>query len=312
MRSVLVLIALLLAACEETIVLGTECPSRDGPCAKKQPLPGDRDEAGSITEDGRDSGEVVNPSLDGGVDPGLLDSGAADSGRSPRDASVIQPPDARPREDAGPALFPAFRNPSFELVDGGQEGELDFTPTGPGPGGQVETSIAPWYPCRKGFSVKASAMYGFPNQTTVTKRDGQTFLTDSFPIVIKNYNGLMQELAEPMLPDRHYAFLVDIFVQPPIAISATPVQYSFELQDGDLGCLAPRKLVASDPLTPGEWTTVCMNFMTPPESPLQQPIRNVMITANSNFDSLTLMAEMNIDNIRYDPACANKPPSPSP
>lgn len=299
MRSALVLIALLLAACEETIVLGTECPARNGPCEKKLPPPDDGDEGGSMVDEGDSGGDSSKPGADGGIDdPGLLDAGDGDSGRSPRDGSVMPAQDARAQEDAGPALFPRFRNPSFELIDGGEEGSLSFTPMSGS--ALVDTSISPWTTCRAGLSV-SSSVSGF-NQPTITPREGRTLLTDTFPIVYMNLNGLFQELEEPLVPAQRYAFAVDVFLQLPTILqqNAAVSEYFFEMQAAvdPLGCLQGRRLATSSSIEPNAWKTVCMHFTTPP----QQAIRDVMILVNS--PSPVNVASLHIDNMRYDAKCA--------
>jgi hypothetical protein len=301
MRGVLVLIALLLSACEQTIVLGTECPPRSGPCDMKQPLPGEDDDGGS-TGGMRDGGdEQTNEGGDAGVDgPGRRDAGAGDSGPA-RDASVVPMRDAGPAEDAGPALFPAFRNPSFELFDGGQVGALP--PTTGTAGAPAESSIPPWYTCRPGTSVNSLVMYGLgENQTTVRPRDGDTFATDTIPLVVFNLNnGLTEELGEPLLPDQRYAFAVDLFAQPDLL---QPAEYVLDLLAADVGCFFGRKLASSDRVVPGEWQTYCVRFISPPEALLQAPIRSVMFQLSAPGSPVNLSAAMHIDNIRFDPKCA--------
>ncbi len=50
-----------------------------------------------------------------------------------------------------------------------------------------------------------------------------------------------------------------------------------------------------------------MHFTTPPESPLQPPIRSVMFQINAPGNPVNILAAMHIDNIRYDAACAYLP-----
>ena len=138
MRPALALFALLSAACADTVVLGTECVT-GGACDQIRPPPG---------TDGLDAGGPQSEFIDGGEDPPAtgLDSGSdeqppleplRDSGPRPtRDASIFPIRDAaRPPPvpaDAGPPMFPMFVNPSFELVDGGREGEVtEFNPQAP-------------------------------------------------------------------------------------------------------------------------------------------------------------------------------------
>ena len=113
-----------LAACDATVVLGTDCPPRRGVCLGDC-APGDEPES----EDAR-SGDAHIGALDGDV---LADA----------------------HVDAGPAIFPPLENRSFELRDGGVEGGLPLL--------TIPSPIAPWYACRTGLSTATSMRAGMAN-----------------------------------------------------------------------------------------------------------------------------------------------------
>jgi hypothetical protein len=300
MRRALALFALLSAACAETVVLGTECLTASGVCEQSRPLP---------DSDGVDAGGA--PSGDGGEDPppSSLDGGdeqppvePRDSGPPPRDAGLLPIRDAaRPPPvpaDAGPAAFPMFINPSFELVDGGQEGEI--APIGQNAQSPAESPIAPWYICRNGTFVTSSASYGLPGRmTTVTPRDGNTFITDTFliPLLAFNANGITQELAQPLQPGKRYAFAVDVYAEFDLVMLRELV---LEVQSTEaLGCLLGRTVAVSAPIPPGSWQTRCIDFIAPePLTPLSRPVQNLMIMVSAPGDPLNLTGRLHIDNIR--------------
>jgi hypothetical protein len=308
MRCALVLIALLFcSACEETVVLGTECPAQNGVCEKRQSPTGDENDTGMTPpegdRDGGDGSSQPNMDLDGGKEePQGNDASQRDAGDG-NGANVAPPKDARPTEpeDAGPALFPPFVNPSFELVDGGREGDVvETTPGAPSP---VETSIAPWYTCRRGISVSSSVTYGLPgNQYTVRPVDGDTFITDTFPIVVGNANGITQDLSAPLLPGQRYAFAVEVWAERDPLMFSEPV-LELAVSDG-FGCLLGRKIGMSQSITPDGWRKACITFTTPAVSQLQPSIRTLMLLINAPNDPVNF-APMHFDNIRPDPECGN-------
>jgi hypothetical protein len=305
MRPALVSIALLFcSACEEVVVLGTECPSRDGTCEKQHPPIGDENDTGMQAPDGErsDGGDdqlPPNGDLDAGRGGAMNKDGGQLDGNA-RDATTPPARDARPAEpvDAGPAMFPPFINPSFELVDGGHEGELTV-PNPPSPP-SAETAIAPWYACRRGMSVNSSVTYSvLGNSYTVTPRQGNTFLTDTFPIVALNFNGVTQDLAAPLTPGQRYAFAVDVWAQrDPVMVG----EVVLELGAGDVSCVVARKIAESKPISPDGWRKACFDFIAP--APLNPFSSTVMFVINVPNDWLNL-APVHFDNIRPDPECGN-------
>src|SRR5687768_15923167 len=142
MRSLaLLLTSALLPACHEIVVLGSECPSGSRLCL---------DEPGS-TPDGSGSGldSGVNPQRDAGLEldaDGALD--VADAGPLGDAADTgSEAPELHGATDGALGVFPAFQNPSFELVSG-STGDVN------------DQRIAPWYACRTGIWVQASAQAG--------------------------------------------------------------------------------------------------------------------------------------------------------
>jgi hypothetical protein len=300
MRRALAVIALFSAACADTIVLGTECLTASGVCEQQKPPPGsDGLDAGSPPAEFTDGGEEPPAaSLDGGGEERPpIETPPLDSGRPPRDASLLPPLDARVPPvpaDAGPPGFPTFINPSFELVAGGREGAI--AETIPGAQSPSETSIAPWYVCRSGTSVNSSVSYGLlGRQETVTPRDGNTFITDTFPIVALNLNGITQELALPMTSGKRYAFAVDVYAQPdPLMFRELVLELRWS---ESFGCTFGFPLAISEPITPGAWETKCFDFIAP------NPVRNVMFMVNAPGDLVNFTA-LHFDNIRADdPVC---------
>lgn len=301
MRSALVLIALLLcSACEEMVVLGTECPAQDGTCKKVQ-SPGEND-TGTPGDDGRgDGGEdqlPPNGDLDAGSDELMKDAGRRDGSAGGRDATVFPIRDARPSEpeDAGPALYPSFVNPSFELVDGGREGPLPGPMLGSPPA--LETAIAPWYTCRDGTTINTSVSSPLSGTMTVRPSDGNAFITDTFPIVALNTNGITQELKDPLIPGQHYAFAVDLWAVRDITQIRDLV---LEVAAGDgVGCWFSPPLASSMPIAPGgPWKKSCISFIAP------APLRALSFRVNAPGDFVNLTAAMHIDNIRPDVECGN-------
>jgi hypothetical protein len=179
----------------------------------------------------------------------------------------------------------------------------------------MESGIAPWYTCRTGFSINNSVTYDPLNGPPVTIRpkEGDTFLTDTFPIFIGNLNGLAQYFAEPLKPGQHYAFAVDLYAQPDFTSMAIPTPnpgLALDLSTADaLGCIFGRKLTNSVTVPPGAWTKVCLNFLTPPEGGLLPPIRGVMMQAGATIGAFSAL---HIDNIRADPTCTDLPLSARP
>lgn len=309
MRHALVLIALFSAACADTVVLGTECLTASGACERQKPLVGDGNDGSSPPPELVDAGEDAPASnLDAGLDdPPPEDTTTPEAGRTPRDAGPFPIRDARPPavpEDAGPALFPAFINPSFELVDGGREGAINETNEGALTASA--TSIAPWYACRDGVSVNSTTTYGLPGrQETVTPRDGNTFITDTFPIVVRNLNGVTQELAVPLEAGKRYAFAVDVYAQPD-ALMLRELQLDLLWADA-FGCFLGRPLATTLPIPPGSWQTRCIDFIAPvPANPLSRGVRNLMFMVTAPGDLLNFTA-LHFDHIRPDPMCGNAP-----
>jgi hypothetical protein len=295
MRWALLLIALTAWGCEETIFLGSECPAQNGACAREQPLPGDpRDGGGTPPEQVRDAGEPPLASDGGGEDPSRFDAASGDAGR---DATVGSMRDAYVPEDAGPALFPPFLNPSFEIIDGGTEGELPTT--SPGVPNELSTSIPPWYTCRSGTTLNSSWTVADPFNPgaalVVYPTEGKTFVTDTFPIVAFNFNGFSQDLAEPLRPGQRYAFAVDVWAER----DALPFSdLVLELAYGDpLGCLLGRNLASSPMVATGGWRKVCLDFVAPAGNPPYQGVRTLMLMINAPRDYANT-ARMHIDNIR--------------
>jgi hypothetical protein len=298
MRRAFALLALLSAGCADPVVLGSECLTASGVCEQSKPLPdGDGVDAGGAPSEA-DGGEDPPPSsLDGGGDeqPPME---PRDSGGPPRDAAMIpvirdaaRPPPVPP--DAGPATYPQFLNPSFELVDGGSEGEVSEFPNAQLPS---ESPIAPWYNnCRTGTTVTSMATYGLPGRmTTVTPSDGDTFVTDTFPIVVLNTNGITQELTEPLVAGKRYAFAVDVYAQFDLLMLRELV-LDVMYPDPLVNCLG-RPLAVTTPIPPGSWQTRCIDFIAP-ES-LARPIRSLMLMANAPGDFVNITAALHFDNIR--------------
>ncbi len=319
MRRALALIALLSAACADTVILGTECVTGGGTCEQIKPAPGG---------EGVDAGGAPSDVIDGGEEPPAanLDSGGDEQppaepprdsgGRPPRDASFFPIRDAaRPLPvpaDAGPAEFPAFSNPSFELVDGGREGML--VETSQGAQSPYETSVAPWYVCRGGTSVASMVSYTFglpPRTTMVAPRDGNTFITDTIPLVAFSFGGLTQELGEPLVPGKRYAFAVDVFAQPDALMFR---EFVLELRYADsFGCFfgfIGYPLAMTTPITPGAWETKCIDFIAPqPDSPLSRNgIRHVILMASVPLDPVNF-SPLHFDNIRPHAMCGNAVPA---
>jgi hypothetical protein len=303
-RRAFLVIALLVSACEKTIVLGSECPSHNGACAKEHvPTEDGSDASDPGHEDGNDAGDAPTGTLDAGASGvGGGDAGGRDAGRLDRDAGVLPMRDARVPEDAGPALFPPFANPSFELSDGGKEGEIPVNPQGGAT--STETPIAPWYECRNGTSVNSSVTTGLPgpNQVTIQPTDGKTFLTDTFPIVALNVNGITQDLTEPLRAGQRYAFAVDLWAERD-AVQISDLVLELAAADPLTGCLLGRTIASSPPIVPGGWRTLCMSFVTPTNNTLfSMGIRSLMFMVNAPGD-YTNLTRLHIDNIRSTPQC---------
>jgi hypothetical protein len=265
--------ACLLGACDATVVLGMDCPPLRGACVTH--------EGGAPREDAasgeRDADEPPPPEPDAGESPHDADGGAAGE----PDAGDTQPHDASADVDLGPALFPPFQNPSFELRDGGTPGNL--------PALEMPSPIAPWYACRTGLSALASVRAG---SLTVEPTNGATFLGDSFPIVALNLNGLNQNFDPPLKAGQRYAFMVDLWSE-----SGLSGNLALEVASG-IGCLPPvQTLTATDLLPDGGWQPVCLVFT---------PARDVsslvlMVTAPEEY--LNIGARLYLDDIRSDPEC---------
>lgn len=284
MRWVAICICLFGVACAERISLGSECPTQSGRCSiandgddadDEQPGP-DADIGPPETDGKRDAGKLdASTSKDGG--PKLPEAGSArDSGSKP-DAGV----EASVPEDAGPPMFPAFRNPSFELNDSGTTGELEVLPL-------QSTALAPWYPCRNGIEVVTS--FTTATNGPVHPTEGATFFADSFPAVALNINGLAQDLGEPLHAGQRYAFEVDLWSEktngtnlPELQVAAADL----------LGCLAiGLPLATSKPIEPGAWRPTCLSFTAPRE------VSTIMlwVGAAPNFNNWD--ARLFVDNLR--------------
>lgn len=298
MRSALALFALLSAACADTVLLGTECVTGGGACEQVKPAPGDGLDAGNAPEFIDGGEEPPSSSLDSGGDEQPPLEPPRDSGTRPiRDASFFPFRDAaRPPPvpaDAGPALFPAFSNPSFELVDGGREGPLDEA--NPNAQSFGETAIAPWFACLSAASVNSSTSYGLLGRmTTVTPTDGATFATAPFPIVALNISGITQELAQPLVPGQRYAFAIDVFAQPdPVMIR----QLVLDVVEST-GCVPMRPLASTGTIPAGSWQTKCIDFIAPEAvGLLSREVRGVMLMVNAPGDPVNFTA-LHLDNIR--------------
>jgi hypothetical protein len=256
-----------LGACDSTIVVGTDCPPLRGVC---------------VVDDGGSSKEAATPALDAyapepdASDPSL--DGAAD-GAEP---DAAEPTDAE--VEAGPALFPPFQNPSFELQDGGTPGALAAL--------DMLSPIAPWYACRSGLSVLSSARAG---NEPVTPRAGDTFLGDTFPIVALNLNGVNQNFDPPLQAGQRYAFMVDLWSESGLSGGNLALEVGSMASDS---CLAPSFPLARSELLPnGGWQSVCISF-TPTRD---VPALMLMVTAPEEY--LNIGARLYLDDIRPEPGC---------
>lgn len=266
-----------LGACDATVVLGTDCPPLRGACVIEESGP-PREDAASAE---RDANEPPPPEPDASESPPDADAASEPDagGGDPRDAAE----DAVAEIDVGPALFPPFQNPSFELRDGSAPGNL--------PALEMPSPIAPWYACRTGLSALTSARAG---STTIEPTEGDTFLGDSFPIVALNLNGLNQNFDPPLQAGQRYAFVVDLWSE-----SGLSGNLALEVASVTAGsCIPPvQTLKATELLPNGGWQRVCLRFT---------PTRDVsslvlMVTAPAEY--LNIGARLYLDNIRSEPDC---------
>jgi hypothetical protein len=268
-----VLSACLLGACDTTVVLGTDCPPLRGACVADEGG-GPKDDAAS----GEHDADEPSPSdRDASESP---HDAAVDADAEP-DAGDTEPPDATAEVDAGPALFPPFQNPSFELRDGSAPGNL--------PALEMPSPIAPWYACRTGLSALTSVRAG---TLTVEPTDGDTFLGDSFPIVALNLNGLNQNFDPPLRAGQRYAFMVDLWSE-----SGLSGSLALEVASAS-SCIPPvQTLKATELLANGGWQPVCLRF-TPPRD-----VSSLVLMVTAPEEYLNIGARLYLDNIRSDPDC---------
>lgn len=272
------MLGLFAAACEQNVVLGSECPSQIGPCAQPESDPDTR-------SPGADSDELSDaesrpPSGD------VTDGGMTGDGTAASDAA--QKVDGSSAGDAAAPLFPAFRNPSFELIDGGMEGDLAASLTA------TRSPIEPWYACRGGMQVLSAATTS--DGTEVGARDGKTFFADSFPAIALNLNGLAQELREPLRAGQRYAFEVDLWSENGAVITSPLVLQLAPVTVGDCLPIAPL-LAVSKPIEPGDWRPTCISFTAPRE------VSTIMLWAGAPADFSNWGARMFVDNIRPATSC---------
>jgi hypothetical protein len=264
-----VLSACLLGACDATVVLGTECPPLRGACVTGEGGAPQKDAASGE----HDADEPSPPELDASESP---HDAAAEPDAGDTDAS-----DASPEVDVGPALFPPFQNPSFELRDGSVAGNLSAL--------EMPSPIAPWYACRTGLSALSSARGG---SLTVEATDGDTFLGDSFPIVALNLNGLNQNFDPPLRAGQRYAFMVDLWSE-----SGLSGSLALEVASAT-SCIPPvQTLKATELLANGGWQSVCLRF-TPPRD-----VSSLVLMVTAPEEYLNIGARLYLDNIRSDPGC---------
>jgi hypothetical protein len=257
----------LVGACDYTVVLGTDCPPLRGVCVK--------------VDAGRSSDDAANETSDADE---LSDAGESS------DAYADEPPDADvevdaevdaqvdaqvdAEVDAGPALFPPFQNPSFELRDGASAGPLMAL--------EMPSSIAPWYACRTGLSALNSARAG---SGSISPTEGETFLSDTFPIVAVNINGLNQNFDPPLAAGQRYAFAVDVWSE-----SALSGNLALEVASGS--CIPPVALLARSKLLPdGGWQHICLEF-TPPRD-----VASLVLMVTAPEEYLNIGARLYMDDI---------------
>lgn len=218
---------LTLAACSETIVLGTECPERLGAC------------------DGRARAEDSGQALDASVPDAQLDSAA--------DAEL-------PSQDGGELA--RIANGSFELGSNPTFGEPDmqygsdvfFSNVGgaiPIAGGAF-ANLEPWFACLPASAKAVRELHGVP------ALDGTGFVYTGG--LLGNVSpGVHQRLATPLQPGRSYSFLIDV-------LSAGGVNnVSLQLGASSQPCAGVRESVSTPAVHDGPWQTHCLT-LTPSES----------------------------------------------
>ena len=290
MRRLLVLIALLVSACESIISLGSECAKASGGC----PDAASRDEDAEASDDA----SFVEDLDAGSTTPGGKDSSVESDGSTAGDAGqerdATQMRDAA-QDEAGLVLFPDFiRNPSFES-DGAVSTDLagfDF-----GIGYAPPSQVPPWRSCRPGPNTRVqTSKTGGPDRAT----EGSTFLSYSLSLEIPVFNGVpilngvAQDLSQPLRQGQQYGFAIDVWAENLNAASP-----ALKVGSGNLDCYVGTVLGGSLPLSTftDSWNKVCLSF-TP-----KQDVHTIILFVDTG--ALSVNSFLHIDNIRPDPACRN-------
>jgi hypothetical protein len=254
------------AGCSKTVVLGSECPTHEGPCDVASDAD---DQTGSHEVGGAqfDDADVPQGGEDAGVTghPGPLDAARPrDAAIPPRDATTSRdasvPRDSGP-QDAGDADAGLLANPSFELRENPAFGTLQsqfgsdilvselggFVPAV----GALFADVDPWFACWLGVQVE-SDLAGRAGGVTAT--EGQALITAGFGNFVV-MPGIFQVLDQPLQVGKSYSFTIDV-----LNSGSTPA--TLELGAADLPC-APLAVSTSTPvLTPNatEFVPYCLTI----------------------------------------------------
>ena len=241
------------AGCSKTVVLGSECPGRRGPCDLDIPQ-------------GEDSGLL-------GTDNEELDAGARDGNGLPIEISqsdangfplgaadaYIAPSDGAP-PDAGQPDAGLLQNPSFELLENPAFGSLEsqfgadvlvndlggFVPLA----GGLFANIDPWFACWLGAQVE-SDLAGKAGGLVAT--EGQALITTDYgPFIF--LPGLFQILRQPLQAGRTYSFRVDV-------LNSGAGRAALQVGATNLACTPPEAYATTpELLNTNRWERHCLTF----------------------------------------------------
>jgi len=273
--------------CTEAIPLGSECPADPGVC--KRPASGDGAPRPELPEDEDDDLEP----LDGGApfpardaEPPVEAGSAVDAGE-PRDGGPIP-------------LFPAMRNPSFELT-GGAAGDVTVLSLN-------GTVIAPWYTCQpvgggtpgpltavrvEHGAVARDTVDGGALDQAVAPQHGTVFVSMQYFAGLIQLP-LLQQLREPMRAGVPYGLAIDVRVSNPAS------NLSLILAGTADSCWSSNDLLTvTPPITQSGWRTLCLHFTPATDLP------NLVLAVGSTtpLDGSRLF----LDNLRSVDGCVESP-----
>jgi hypothetical protein len=294
--------AVLSTGCSKTVVLGSECPDREGPCGLDIKLPPQMDAAfpaanpsnvDSATSDGGQTfADASDPSgfqNDAGAPPTVDTDGAV----AVVDASAPPDPDGGP-SDASTGLL---QNPSFELRENPAFGVSQsqfgtdvfvsdlggFVPVA----GQLFANIDPWFACWLGVQVDwdLSGIEG-----GLRAKDGEALITASYgPYMF--LPGLFQVLQQPLQAGGSYSFRVD-------ALNSGRGRAALWLGASNLPCTTPALRDESEEITnTNRWESFCFTL---------EPTRSVntiaLIPVSLDSDA-GAEGQISFDNIQQVESC---------